>query len=211
MKLFFNVYIKKIQKNSGYTIIETMIAISLLLVVTITGMGALLNANLIHEKSESTREVMDSLSFIVEDISKNLRTGTNYHCINDGNFTVNNLIISKSCASGGGIAFENGLGNPSITTDQWIYKIESVDGIQPYNIFKSVDSGATWVQLNPTEVEIDPTSSFVVTGAEAPNSDGSGDHKQPFVTIKLIGKIRFKNTVTPFTIQTSVSQRSIDV
>ncbi|MEK7106543.1 MAG: hypothetical protein AAB895_04295 [Patescibacteria group bacterium] len=211
MNTFLDINIKKIGDKGGYTIIETMIAVSLLLVVTITGMGALLNANLIHQKSESSREIMDSLSFIMEDMSKNLRTGTNYHCVNDGNFTLNNINTPKSCATGGAIAFENGLGDPSINNDQWIYKIESVDGIQPFNIFKSVDSGATWVQLNPNEVEIDSLSSFSVVGAEPPDENGGGDNKQPFVTMKLIGEIKVKNTTTPFTLQTSVSQRSIDI
>ena len=65
---------------TGYTIIETMIAISVFLVVVIYGMGSLLSASLLHQKSEDMRSIMDNLSFIMEDMSRNLRTGNSYHC-----------------------------------------------------------------------------------------------------------------------------------
>ena len=35
------------------------------------GMDSLLNANLVHRKSEDMRSIMDSLSFIMEDMSRN--------------------------------------------------------------------------------------------------------------------------------------------
>ncbi len=196
------------QTNTGYTIIETMIAVSLFLIITMTGMGALLNANLLHEKSQSTREVMDNLSFIMEDMSRNLRTGYNYHCVTDGNFNSNVIVTPQSCPTGGGIAFETSVGNPNVSSDQWVYKIESTNGGSTFNLSKSIDGGTSWVQLNPDEVTIDSVSGFTVVGAEPPSS---GDNRQPFVTIKLSGKITIKNVVTPFLLQTSVSERSIDI
>jgi prepilin-type N-terminal cleavage/methylation domain-containing protein len=201
----------KNNKNKGYTIIETMIAISLFLVVTMAGMGALLNANLVHQKSASMREIMDNLSFVMEDMSRNLRTGYNYHCFVNGDrippSPLDAIQDPVSCASGGAIAFEHQDGQIDNSSDQWIYKIESPDGVQPFSISKSTDSGGTWVQLNPSEVEIDAISGFSVLGAEPP----PGDVDQPFVTIKLVGKITFKDVVTPFSLQTSVSQRAIDI
>lgn len=197
---------KKINKKNGYTIIETMIAISLFLVIVMSGMGALLNANLLHQKSQSMRSIMDNLSFIMEDMGRSLRTGYNYRCINDSNFSTN-ITVPKSCSSGGAIAFENASGNSLSATDQWVYKIESQDGGVTFNISKSVDSGSTWVQLNSSEVAINSVSGFSVLGAEPIATDS----QQPFVSIKLVGTITFKNVVTPFSLETSVSQRLIDV
>lgn len=191
---------------NGFTIIETMIAVALFLVVALTGMDSLLNANVIHQKSQDMRSVLDNLNFIMEDMSRNIRTGYNYRCINDNNF-VTSLDVAKSCASGGGIAFESDLGSSANPSDQWIYQVVSVNG-GPFNILKSTDSGATWVQLNPTEVIIDSFSGFSVLGAEPP----PGDVQQPFVTIKLSGKVILKNNlVSPFSLQTSVSQRLVDI
>ncbi len=181
--------------KGGYTIIETMF----LIIITI-GMGALLNANLLHQKSSDMRSIIDSLSFVMEDMSRNLRTGSDYHCILGGETIPGGTPAARSCAGGGGgVSFKSAPPDAS----QWIYYI----GVTPdgYGIFKS--AGGTTVQLTPDEVDIDLDSSFVITGAEPPPED----EEQPFVTIKLIGNITFKDVVTPFSLQTSVSQRKIDL
>lgn len=204
--------IKK-QKNTGYTIIETMIAVSLFLVVVMTGMGALLNANLLHQKSQDMRSIMDNLSFIMEDLSSSIRTGTSYHCIATGEEFIN-LDTKKSGQKCFGIAFEYSKGDPTNSLDQWVYYIgtNGVDNI--LRIFKSIQGpynntvNYPYTQLTTNEVEIDSISGFDVTGAE-PSS--MNDTQQPFVTIRLVGKITYKNIVTPFSLQTSVSERSIDI
>lgn len=200
----------------GFTIIETMISISIFLIIVTTGMGALLNANLLHQKSQSMRSIIDNLSFIMEDMGGNLRTGYSYRCYDSGDSTITIVNVSspttKSCANGWAISFEAAGGNPSIDTDQWVYYIGSTgkfdkDGNVINGIFKSTNGATSFVQLTPDEVVISPGFGFSVLGAESPVS---GDHQQPFVTIRLIGKITFKNVVTPFSLQTSVSQRVID-
>ncbi len=190
----------KNNNQAGYTIIETMIAVSLFIVIVVVGVGALLNANLLHQKSQSMRSIMDNLSFVMEDMSRNLRMGVTYHCIDgtaDGSSSGTN---AHSCANGEGIAFR-----PASGGSRWVY----YEGITAngYGIFKSVDG--TTVQLTPDEVVIDTgASGFLVLGAEPPLL---GDNQQPFVTIKLVGTITFKNVVTPFSLRTSVSQRVIDI
>ena len=195
---------KDLKTNRGYTIIETMIATSLFIVVVLAGTGALLNANLLHQKSRDMRSIIDSLSFVMEDMSKSLRTGEKYHCITSGGFS--GLTTALSCPSGGGgISFKS-----AAPSSQWVYYVgTNINGLDPVTrIFKSIDDGATFVQLTPDEVIIDPLSSgFIVVGAEPP----PGDIKQPFVTIKLKGRITFKEIDTPFSLQTAVSQRLIDV
>jgi type II secretory pathway pseudopilin PulG len=186
--------------NQGYTIIETMISVSLFIIIVMMGMNSLLNANVLHKKSQNMRSIMDNLSFIMEDIGRNMRTGTSYHCVVGSDFT--GLTTPKSCVSGGAVAFKN-----SLDGSTWVYKIESQDGGTSFNIYKSTNAGATWVQLNPPEVLINSISGFSVLGAEPPPAD----LQQPFVTIRLVGKITTQNVVTPFSLQTSVSQRVIDI
>jgi len=188
----------KLERSRGYTIIETMVAISLFLVVIMVGMGTLLNSTLVHTKSQDMRSIMDNLSFVMEDMSRNLRTGFNYHCIDDNNFTDT---TPKDCVTGGGISFRSAFGN------QLVYGVFSDGSIQ-----KSASGGVSgsFVTLTLPEIKIDPNSSgFSVSGAP---SVSSGDIRQPFVTIRLNGTITSKNDIiTPFSLQTSVSQRLIDV
>ncbi len=193
-----------LNKNKGYTIIETMIAISLFLIIIMAGMNALLNANLISNKSQDMRSIMDNLSFILEDISRNVRTGYNYHCGD-----LSSIDVPLSCANAGILAFEETHGDTGTIADQWVYKIESIDGGLTYNISKSVSGGiaGSFVQLNSSEIVLKASSGFSVLGAEPP----MGDFQQPIVMIRLVGEIRYKNTVTPFSLQTSASQRLIDL
>ena len=101
------------------------------------------------------------------------------------------------------MVFECSSGNEATFADQWAYYISN-DG----KIFKSVDGINTFFQLTPEEVVIDPVSSFSVLGAEP----APGDQQQPFITIKLVGTITLKEgVVTPFSLQTSVSQRLVDI
>jgi len=190
----------------GYTIIETMISISIFLVVVLAGMSALLNASGLHQKSQDMRSLTDNLSFIMEEVSRNIRTGSNYRCISNGNFSTN-IDVPQSCSSGGAIAFEYTFGDPLSNADQWVYKIESVDSGATFSISKSVDSGVTWVQLNPSEIVLSGASGFSVLGAgKAP-----GDSQQPLVLIRLLGTITSKGGVSSFAVQSSVSQRLIDI
>ena len=188
----------------GYMIIETMVAVSLFIIIVMSGMNALLNANLLHQKSQSMRSVMDNLSFIMEDISKNLRTGYNYYCIT-GSDDLSNVSTRKSGQSCWGVAFESAAGSTSNPNDQWVYYIDNFG-----KIFKSTQGPyvvSNFVQLTPDEVVINSVSSFSVLGAESISTN----QQQPFVGIKLVGSITFKNIITPFSLQTSISQRLIDV
>ena len=201
---------KNFKIKGGYTIIETMIAVSLFIIIVMMGMGALLNANVLHQKSQNMRSIIDNLSFIMEDMSRTLRTGYAYDCYpadgSGGSLVPASSFPARSCADGWAIVFEPARGSTSVSTDQWAYYLsgDDINGIG--KIFKSTDGAQTWTQLTPNEVDIDQTSFFAVVGAEGPATNS----QQPFVTIKLIGKITYKNVITPFSLQTSISQRNID-
>ena len=95
----------KNNNKKGFTIIETMIAVSLFLVIVVIGMGALLNANLLHQKSQDMRSILDNLSFVMEDMSRNLRTGYDYQCLLSASVPTSNptpIADTQNCL---GIAF----------------------------------------------------------------------------------------------------------
>ncbi len=187
-----------------------MIAISLFIVIIIAGMGALLNANLVHNKSQDMRSIMDNLSFILEDMSRNLRTGYNFRCL-VGNDKLTEITEPRSCEQGWGIAFEFSTGDDQNPNDQWVYYIDNTG-----KIFKATEAPYTdpaedpesgFIQLTPDEVVIDEVSSFSVLGAEGIEND----EQQPLVGIRLSGTVNYKEVETPFSIQTSISQRLIDI
>ena len=192
-------------KKNGYTMVETMISISIFLVVVMVGMNSLLNANMLHRKSQDMRSAIDTLSFIMEEMSRNLRVGYNYRCVSEYQIPDE---TPRSCPDGDmAIVFESSTGEVGNFNDQWVYAFVGTD------ILKSINGGGQAVALNRGLSEDDMTieidggqSGFFVTGAEPP----MGDLDQPFVTIKLAGLITYKNISTPFFLQTSVSQRLVD-
>lgn len=206
------------KQNKGFTIIETMISVSLFIIITTLGMGTLLNAHVVYKKSQDMRSIIDSLNFVMEDMSRNIRTGYNYHCKIGGEslpiLTDHFLSEPKSCVSGWALAFEYAYGDNTVNDvpvpdpidydDQWVYYI-SPDG----KIFKSTEGPygiASFTQITPDEIYVNPAmSSFVVAGAE------SSDTVQPMVTIKLVGTITYRGIVSPFSLQTKVSQRILDI
>lgn len=172
------------KKNTGFTFIEMVIAIAVFSIVVVIGTGSLLNAYKVHKKTQDLRSIMDNLNFIMEDISKTARTGTKYQC--DG---------GTDCSYGSELKFKDQYLN-DIT-----YKIEGE--------YISKLSGANFVVLNdPSQIKISSESHFEVTGADPVSFP---DLHQPLLTIFLSGTIISNGDTTPFTLQTSVSQRELDI
>lgn len=219
MSFFLN---KRID-SKGFTLLETLVSVSVFTIVITIGLSSLLNANLLDRKSKDLRSIIDNLSFIMEDISRNIRVGTHYNCYDSYNPWDNNAFIPgvgvsgietpRSClgAVGGGveaIAFEPSDGIAGDPLDQWVYKLENG------NIYKSEDGGnpTGFLELNkPGEVIINDFSTFAVAGAEDPPPIGicntSSDCQQPLIMIKISGYINYKGTQTPFALQNTISQR----
>ena len=196
---------KAMNKQIGFTLVETMVSVSIFIVIVMMGMTSLLNANLLQQKSSDMRSIIDNLSFIMDEMSNNLRTGTNYYCITvtplpvsvpDSYFnTVPTSSDSNSCY---GVAFLDQSPHPQM------YYIGTYSDSGKSGVFES-SGGTDVMQLTPDEVNIDAKSSFIVSGAQR------GSVPQAFVTIKLVGTITSKGITTPFSLQTSVSQRKPNI
>lgn len=194
------------KKEKGFTLIEVMISTALFSVIMIIGITAVLSVNNTYRKTRTMRSAIDNVSFMMEDMARNIRLGYLYRCINS---TANDPEIEEplntppgdySCR---GIAFEpywNPV--PGDIGDQVIYYIGD-DG----DIFKSTNGivldGAP---MNSIDVKIDPLKSgFTIVGSES-----NTDAVQPMVLIRINGTAQGSRSSTNFNLQTTVSQRLID-
>jgi len=199
---------KILKSNSGFTLLEMLIVVTLFSLLMIIGTAALLNSNAVYRKTETIRTVIDNLHFVMEDMSRSIRTGSVYNCGDTGSGP-------NDCTSPpfmGSIRFNPVNGKPNDPTDDVVYGILCGSDLSACNIQKSTDGGRlggnTFFTMTAPEIQIDGAKSgFLVFGAEPPP-----DSQQPRVVIRLSGKIKNPKdqSETPFNLQTTVSQRNLD-
>ncbi len=203
-------------RTRGFTLIEMMIAVALFTIVMVIGIGAVLNANLLHKKTQSVRAVVDNLGFVMEDIARNARLGYDFACAGvdpalytpgtpptlSGNIVTTPLDCLSMSAS---VSFTPINIDPNITTIRRIAYVVTPGGVFKSDIPDATNPVGVFKLLTPPEVTIDPSSSgFVVFGSVL------GDDVQPRVGIRLSGFVTYKNQQTPFVLQTTISPRYRD-
>ena len=172
-------------------------------VLVTVGLGAVFSAMNQHAMSQNTRTVMDNLNFIMEDMSRNIRLGTNFHCsLSSGDSALDGLgmPIPQDCNAGSHKIVFRAVSGSNIT---YAITDPSLGAVQ---ITKTIDSGTPQI-FNLPEVVVDYyKSGFVVVGSPV------GDGLQPVVNIGLSGKVTYKSigANSNFSIQTTVESRPLD-
>ena len=172
-----------------------MVSVSIFTMVVIIAVGALVSINDANRKIQSMRALMDNLNFVLENISRTLRTGSSYHCGSSVNIT-----SPQDCPIVGSdyIAFEGASGSGGNAQDQIIFRLANGQ------IQKSTDSGASFLGMTAPEVTL-TNFLFYVSGAPA------ADAKQPKILLLVGGTAKAsKGLVSEFNLQTTISQRLID-
>lgn len=181
----------------GFTLIELLVASTLFSVVMIISIGSLVSINDSNKKSQISRAVIDNLNFAIENMTRNMRVGSDYHC----DYGVTPITSPRDCASGApSFVFEGYKGKTSDTGDQIVYRLNNTTK----QIESSIDSGNTFIPITAPELSIDVLQ-FYTTGASV------NDGKQPRVVITITGTATFKTGIqTRINLQSTVSQRKLD-
>lgn len=211
---------EQIKNQRGFTLVEMMIAIGLFSVLMTIGIGAILGVNSTHRKTQTMRAVIDNLSFLMEDMARSMRLGDSFYCKESGAPDFTELSGSPQASKNGGmgsdlcdsISFEPFWDRqPSNVGNQIIYYITDIDNVgtivKKDELPSSTFNVSDWKPVTPVEIDIDlDRSGFAVTGAE-----DDSDLEQPLIRIVLVGTVRMAGVSTEFNLQTTVSQRILDV
>ncbi|MBI2047818.1 MAG: type II secretion system protein [Parcubacteria group bacterium] len=179
----------KLQAHRGFTLIEMIVAVSVFTVVMVSSIGALLSIIDANRKAQSLRIVMDNLNFALENITRNMRVGVDYHC-----GAVGDLNTTRDCPIDGDtlIAFTDSSG------DRVIFRLNNG------RIEKSEDLGISFLGITSPEIVIEDLR-FFVQGSE------EGDGLQPKVLVIVKGTAgTTQKSSTTFSLQTLASQRLRD-
>ena len=72
-------------KKSGFTLIEIIVSLALFSIVITIAIGALLILIASNRQLQDEQSVLSNLSFALDSMTREIRTGSNYYCANGGN------------------------------------------------------------------------------------------------------------------------------
>jgi prepilin-type N-terminal cleavage/methylation domain-containing protein len=192
-------------KHSGFTLIEVMVATALFVVVVTIGIGSILSVTRAHRYTSELRQGFDTLYFVMEDITRNVRLGTVFRSSDSPlpSFAQDFPVASNGLSGSSKLVFTNYLA-PRVTDYQidpdylYVYQIADLDGDGKFSIVKTTNEGT--FSMTSSAVVIDPVlSGFSVVNAGV----------YPLITIRLAGTINYQSTTIPFNIETSISPRTL--
>ncbi|CAN5756054.1 hypothetical protein BH11PAT2_BH11PAT2_02260 [soil metagenome] len=174
----------------GFTLVELIVSVALFTIVITIAASAYLSLISLNRKARATNDLVSNLSYVVDAMSRSIRTGTNYQCGGPG---------GTNCANGNSaITFIN----DASSTITYLLKPGGIIG-------QCTGSPCTTSSADPlTDSRITVTNlQFYVQGV------GTGDSTQPRVLFTLSGTIKpdTQTATTSFTIESSATQRLIEL
>lgn len=209
----------------GFTLVEMLVSISLFAAVMTMSVSMLLVLIDANGRAQSMQLVMTNLSFALDSMTREVRTGVNWYCDTSTSGGTDQPVIPgtedvNDCSAGGnyvstiesGDSLTEGLSTNRIT--YW-FNPEAY-GPGRGGIFRKLGTTAgdgDWVPLTSEEVDIDEAQ-FIVLNTE--KLLASSDKKQPTMLIYLKGRAGFESNddgvaVREFNLQTAITQRMLDI
>lgn len=189
----------------GFTLVEMIVAVGIFAIVMTVIMTTLVSVMAASNRAGSTQVATDNLSFALDTMSRSIRYGYHYYCTDE---PIESGVLpadTQDCADGGmTLIFTNTIGG----TMRAGYRLAERDGVGVLEMITR-DSGA-WIPITSESVDIE-SARFFVQGS-MPGVVGIGDGKQPSVRFILSARpVADKGTIAPFHLQTTMTQRAIDV
>lgn len=179
--------LNNLKKNRGFTLIELLVSVGLFSVVLTVALGSIMTIADSNKKARSLMSVTNNLNFAVDSMVRSFKTGDSPSINPSGDcFSTNEIDYSQ-----------NSFGTRSVE-----YCFEEVDG--KGKIMKTIGT-ETPVELTSTDVDIDSLTFY-------DTAFGSASTYQPMLTVVMQGTVKVSEKVSSsFTIQTSVSQRKLNI
>jgi len=193
----------KKNKNLGFSLIEMLVSIALFAIVVTISVGTLLVLVDANAKSQSIQIAINNLSFAVDVMTRQLRTGTDFYCDNNQTSITSGSSLksgTNDCSNGGeAIAFTD-----TRTGERISFALAYPNGTTIQRRIDGMSSNA-WLDMTGSNITI-TNLDFVVTGTDP------SDDVQPTVTIFIEATVGDATGLgSQFEIQTSVTQRKLDI
>ena len=176
-----------LNSNTGFTLVEMLVAVGIFSVVVGITIGAIITSNSSFQKTRLNRTATENVNVALESMARSIREGSNYAVLPSGN-------------QGSEFSFL------SSTGDTTTYRLSSA-GTEPNHVIEVQNgSGNAFRPLTSAEgLDVKNLTFFVTPGSA---------EVQPRVTIVVSGKARLPGKSeldTIFSIETAVSQQKLAV
>jgi prepilin-type N-terminal cleavage/methylation domain-containing protein len=194
----------KLIHTKGFSLVELLVSVALFTIVITMAVGTLLVIVDANAKAQNMQDVMTNLTFALDSMSREIRTGRGYYCgyvagkmpSGIGEFETQDCNAGNALTIVEGGSSLTGVGNnPRI-----FYHYNQAET----SIERRIGDG-NWVPITSNEVVIE-NMYFTVTDSSV--FDGA----QASVTIYIQGQAgTIKNVDTNFALQTTVTKRLLDI
>ncbi|MDP2651915.1 MAG: prepilin-type N-terminal cleavage/methylation domain-containing protein [bacterium] len=171
-------------RSRGYTLVELTVAVGLFALIMTLVSGAYIVMIGLIQREQGVATGIDNLSFALETMTRNIRTGTNYNCGGSGD-----------CPNGASsFSFLNTSGTP----------------VSFSLVGSTIQETNNGISSTITEPAVHVSSlMFYVSGTAAASG---GDYTQPHVTIIISGTVSSGSGETEsFTVETGATMRGPDL
>ena len=210
---------KKISSSvhSGFSLIEVLVSLAIFAMVVTISVGSLMSLIDVNARARSVHTAMTNLSFMLDSMTREIRTGSYYVCgdavgdLPNGKGTTNTSDCPGSIPQSFFSFQESGkslTGNTPNDSRRVGYRLNA--GIIERRLGNgdgdsNVNEAADWVAITDPNITISELSFYVTGSAPLP------DLNTPMVTIYISGYVTVRGTAETFDIQTTVSQQLLDI
>ena len=231
-------FIIKQNTGAGFTLVEMLVSLSLFTVVLTMSVGTLLVLIDANARAQNMQLVMSNLSFALDSMTREIRTGTDWYCDESANspsiptLNTDSTAATRDCGlssdqgnyisvieSGGSLTgdtdsaqAQHGLGKAK-TSRLTYYFDDNYQGRGAIlrKLGTNSDSDDKWVALTGPEIDIEFVELSVGGTERLKHESSNGGLEQPTMTMYIRGKAGNDAAAKEFSLQTSVTQRSLDL
>ncbi len=203
----------KKQFKSGFTLLEMIVSMGIFTIVAVIAVGSLVRITSLNRQAQSMQAAINNINYILESMSREMRVGSAFHCMNGNVFNGDgNTITFNECNENG--AVEKGILFRSSKTDAtgcglvYAYWFKKEDGF--WSIKKSQQSLCTDSLTLNSALPLVDTGNVKIEQVDF--STFRGPFKYARFSIRLRGYSGAKESEkNEFDVRTMISQRIGDI
>lgn len=185
---------------SGFTLVEIIVSLGLFSIVVMVALGALLSITYANERVQASAYMLGNLNSAMEEVTRHIRFGKNFHCGASGNPSYNN---PQDCPSGATLLSFCEVRRIATGEGLFVYRLNN------NRLERSVSAGpgitGAWIPITSPEIIVNDLKFYVAGSLRT-------DNAQPRIMFVIDATIpEREKTRTRIKLQTTTVQRLPDI